>query len=470
MATFTNIPTEKRLLYDIIKKPERDRFDFVGLYLDMDSLGKRMISGNRIAPGYIFESPVEDETRLEFIFHTTATGLRVLATDEKKTLVSLEQAKRKDLNDLLRYQKEQEQSGYGIGSKYPPAFVEKLSSLVPGEILVAPLKMFVCIRNNKKRLILKEVHRNSPIALPILKTFSSYSEERISLDYAPMLQALWNECVERGRESAQITISTMDTAQELINKLVADLGRSDKRIDIGPVSFTVRKNILGEIRWYDDEGRSIDGENVKILIAWLNSAPVITSIERTGSPSGFSDNAVLDLLGEMYRNKDYISAFNTLKAYCKKNHGRITIKLHSYVRDKEKELPRFNAITFTFSENEVTLSYHKDNLLTEPETDPRPATEKDFVEFCEQKYRERYDLIMDSSKQEILQSYPQVANEIADKVAARMAEAKMEKEDMAKGIDISFEQERSDLDEIVESSKSKAEKEDERPWDADLGF
>ena len=425
MRTFKDVTAADRVLYAKIKSElQKDVFGYVKVYQAVDSVARNMIAAGQTESGHIYQFPLENKKSLQFTCHGIGTQLKLLGSEETE-LVSLTDAKNYTYPALVKFENQMRKLNIGIGEQYPAAFLEDLHFLEPGDLLISPKKSAVCIDNKKEKLTLKDICPKTDESIPIHILYEKCPTAKITTSDWKSVQSFWRECTAPGIASTGNTIVYSSMAQELIDALVKTLSMKEyKELDLGPVKLGVRM-VPAPSRpvWTDEQGKKIKEENVKIIIAWLNNAPVITTFDRKDETSAFTDDAVQDLLAQVCKDRDFEGAYNILKAYCKDNHGDLIVRMGSYIRKNKRQL-YYTAATFTFTDEGVTISEHIGDQLQNGFSRTQPATKQQFIDFCIEKYTEQHQFCIAESREQVVRGYSSALNaELKQEQAAEAVEA-----------------------------------------------
>lgn len=440
----------------------QSKYDILNLYLKLEKASKKFFEINEMTEGDTFTIPLEDGSFLEHKFYKDCTTVDLINPDKTiKSAITREDSYKKEYSFLDGYTQALKNSEMGIGPHYPEELKEFLKNIKVGEVLVFDNgKSFVCSLNDGEQLNLIQTSNNTKV--PHISEINKSKSYSVILSNKLSLQHFYSAVRDNYNDDLRCRITTTNKAQELINRCYAGLDKKTKKIKIGPNEFKVKKSInSNKMKWYDNNGNKIEEEKVKLLLGWLDIVPVITEFKReeTDPQNEFNDNIIREEINKLFAGKYFMDAADMLSKYCVANNQELSINLSSYIDNNGN----YEATTFVFrSDNNncriFKLSY-ADNDFTKDPNQIEEVDEADFYEFCEQKFDERFIMIENDIKKEILKNYPQYKGKLFEKIIHDLAEKEAKRQ---KIFNINIEKSREDISNLTKSMLEKEEDEIER--------
>lgn len=426
-----------------------DRFNISALYLALIDISKKYMSMNTMEEGKLFKVMLEDNSRLEFQFYKSGGCLIAYSVRGREVIVSKEDMETGNITELKNYEGKMKENNIGIGSPFPDRFKQIVKGILPGELLVfGNGKAYACIDEDPVAKRLKPSCKKTDLNNnPFIDLFKSYKTVTLHTEDWMEMQLFWSKVCDSDDDNLVVRIGSLTRAQETINKCTGGLSAGQtKKIDFGIISFHVKRSRLSkEYKWYLDNGKEIACETVKIIICWLNTAPVITDFKRNDNNAVlcFNDSLIKNKLNHLYKKKQYDVAYKLIMEYCTENKGTLKVSVKSLISDKEQYVGK--SIVFT-KDGAFSLLY-PDGDFTKDAASVTKAAEQEFIEFCQQKYDESYIYIKNEKMAEIREQYRNAPEELAEKVAERATEMSLENTEADMGIEVAEE----DVSTLVES-------------------
>lgn len=392
-----------------------DRFNLSGLYIALERESKELFKKGLLKEGEVFPIPLENGNTLEMRFYKEYSTLDQIAKDRTTHLISKKDSFAKEYNALYAVEDMAKASMIGIGYAHPEHLAEYLGNVKPGEILIAGKDALVCTFNMGGNVSFAK--RSFKTETPRISELSKAESVCVVLSSYISVQEFYRNTRNRVTESAEYRVETLTTAQQLLNRLFA--GDSTKQIKLGPNRFYAQKE-NGQMRYFGEDGVEIPEETLKITIAWLNRAPVISEYRQTKSgTTDFEDKSLAGEVEKLLNGKNYKEAYNFLKNYQEERNDGKPITLKSYVKNGND----YKAISFTFKVLNGICKVYKSEYENDDFSGRKsyvPVNADSFREFCEEKYGENYTLMVSSYKERIFKEYPNCNGHLAQKIAADM--------------------------------------------------
>ncbi len=393
-----------------------DRFNLSGLYIALERESKELFKKGLLKEGEAFPIPLENGNTLEMRFYKEYSTLNQIAKDRTTHLISKKDSFAKEYNALYAVEDMAKASMIGIGYAHPEHLAEYLGNVKPGEILIAGKDALVCTFNMGGNVSFAK--RSFKTETPRISELSKAESVCVVLNSYISVQEFYRNTRNRVTESAEYRVETLTTAQQLLNRLFA--GDSTKQIKLGPNRFYAQKE-NGQMRYFGEDGVEIPEETLKITIAWLNRAPVITEYRKTKSGTiDFQDKTLASNVEKLLNEGNYPKAFSTLLSYQESKNDNKPITFKSYIRQGND----YKAIAFTFKNINGICKVYKSEFENDDFTGKEsfvPVTSKDFRSFCSEKYEQNYALMISIHKSEIYNQYPNCKGDLADKIAQRLS-------------------------------------------------
>lgn len=384
------------------------------LYVSLEKIAKQNLLNNTMNYGDSFTVYLGNGVALRFQYDKNTSIYAFNYKDKKKTEEELvlkatdnRQEERKQLSfygDMLRQQQ------VGLGIHYPKEFQELLFELTPGQLVSFENgAAYVCMKNNKHELTLKEVFYGEINELNIESFMSSQTIKLNYLDETKVQNFYQkNQKMRTGNISGDYTfIKKIDNDLKFIYKNLQN--NTTKQFQFGPIFLNVRKNILGFPTWYDNQGKKISEETVRYLFGFLNTKPVVTDFirnEETEEKKGL-DALFKFRMEKLSKNKDFEQMLNIIKLYVIKNKSDLKIDVKTFEKD---EKGNFNSISYIFKEFEgrcdLLKVYYEDNDFNGDIKSVKKITEQEFLSFCEEKYNAEHFSILTKSFQKLRELNP----------------------------------------------------------------
>lgn len=443
---------KKEMSVAVREQRTSDLFDISALYHTLTDIAEKHIRINDMEEGRLFKVMLEDNSRLEFQFYKTGCSVISYGESGREVLISKEDMINGDITQLKAYEEKMKENVVGIGSPFPNRFKQMISSVSPGELLVfGNGKAYACMDEDPAAKYLKPACRKTDLSFtPFIDLFKAYKTIRLHTDDWMEMQLFWSKVCEKDSDDLVARISSFTRAQETINRCTGSLGAGQtKKIDFGIISFHVKRSRLSkEYKWYLDNGKEIGSETVKTIICWLDAAPVVTDFKRSDNNAilSFNDSLIKEKLNSLYKKKQYAVAYQLVNEYCAVNKGTLKVSMKSLVPEKDQYVGK----SIVFSKDGAFMLLYPDGDFTKDAASVIPATEQDFISFCQLKYDESYIYIKNEKMAEIREQYRNAPEELAEKVAERATERTMEVSETDMGLEVA----EDDVSTLIESFSS----------------
>lgn len=405
----------------------QNKYDTLNLYLKLEKASKKYLESGEMKEGDVFFTPLENGAFLEQHFFKNYSVLDVIRPDKQVIhVISKDDSCNHEYRQLLGYSQALEDSGLGIGPKYPEKLVAILKDLKVGQVLVCENgRSYVCEQNTNGWLQL--VRTSDTTAIPHFSAFQNNERISVLLSDNISIQHFYAQIRDNHNDDVRFRVTTTHRAQELLNQCFAGLNDKTKLLKIGPNEIRVKKSLFSkELTFYGNDGSKISENSVKMMLGWLDVAPVITEFERKAHTpeTEFNDNMMRSDFDTLFSLEGYDEAHTLIAGYCLQNKGAVSINFKSYVNGE--------AISFIFKYHNgncqiYKATYEDNNFLNDP-TKLEPSTTEEFVSFCKIKYKENFIRVRNEVQNNILKDYPQYHGEFLDKVIDTMTKNKIKGE------------------------------------------
>jgi len=344
--------------------------------------------------GDSFTVPLENGAFLKQIFYKDYSVLRLKRPNmEESEVISKKDSYKKEYSYLLGYTNALEDSQLGIGPRFPNDFLRTLRNIKAGQVLIFENgKSYVCEYN--KDNVLRLVKTSDDVYVPHISEFQKSEAFSVNLTDNIGIQHLYAQMRNMYTDDVEFRTTTTYKAQELLNKCLAGLDKQTKVLQIGPNKIRVKKSVFGKnLVYYDENGTKISEDSVKVLLGWLNAAPVITEFDRKQytEKSFFDDTMFKSDLSLFLSAEEFHIASGAIETYMKENGNEdLSIKFHSY--DKNA-----TAVSFIFKhvDNKIKIykAIYQDNDYSKDVKTIKEASFSEFETFCKQKYNEHQSFV-----------------------------------------------------------------------------
>lgn len=420
---------QKEMTYIVNLVRQEDRFNLILLYEKLKKSGEWFIARSTIEEGTLFKVLLESGSCMELQFYRNYTLLVSYGEEGRQVLVDRTDSIQKDYRTLEGYMIAMKENHFGIGAPYPEKFKDIVLGMNPGELIVFDRGIsYAEMKKEEETVYLKKTcpKIEHPENIDFKTLFKSYKTIEVNPYDRISLQRYWNRVCNTNTGSMTARIEVLSNAQLLINQCAGTISAGQtKKLDFGVIVFHVKRSRIKHIlKWYLDNGESIDENTVKIMIAWLNAAPVITEFKRNDNNAvyDFNDTLIKGNLEELYRKKDYATAYRLISEYCKKEKGSLSVSQTSYVKNGMK----YGGVSFLFTKDDVFKLEYPDGDFTKDAASIKKAGMDEFIKFCEEKYNDSFLSLKNEKMAEIKAQYKSAPEEIMEKVAETEAKREME--------------------------------------------
>lgn len=405
--------------------------DLMDLFKDMDRSMQVYFEDKKIANNSMYNVYMSDQSVLKFIFFEWYTTLYHIKKGNESCIVSENNyhsrnyAKLRDLENKIRTE------NMHLGIYIPPKFIKCLKDIEPGELLTfSNESTYACFDHQKDILTLKQCCRMSKATDNIFELYDRSKNYRINTASNDDIYNFYSDITEAEPVLSYRKADISTRPQELLNKYTNDLdGDKLRKFQFGPFKVrATRSNDKKKLLWYDDMGNRISQLDVKIMIAWLDTTPIVTDFQREDSDTEDSADTVYDekvkaLLEQLYASGRFKDLYNVIGGYCKKQNGRLNITLRTYNATKRG----FEAVGFSFvyKNNAVKvfkLQYENNNINNDI-LSVSPTSIDEFEEMCKNKKENYKSFVKDKVKENIKHKAP---NQKLDLIADIIAQNRIE--------------------------------------------
>lgn len=410
---------------------QQDKYDALNLYLKLEKASKKYLASGDMKEGDSFVVPLEDGAFLRQEFYNKYSTLTLINPNKKEIVaISEEDSYKNEYRYLLGYSQALENSQLGIGPRHNTEFAKALREVKAGQVLVFDNgRSYVCQYN--KEDVLRLVRTSNTTKIPYLSEFKNSEAFSINLTDNIGIQKFYAEIRDPYNDDVRCRITTTYKAQELLNKYTAGLDKQTKVLQIGPNKIRMKKSWTSkQISYYDEQGNKVPEEQVKILLGWLNAAPVVTEFQRSQSTpkQEFDDNMARADIDMLFAGKQYAIAANVIDTCCQESKQDLAVNFTSYVENKNG----FEAVSFVFKYKDgdtrlYKITYKDNDFSKEPES-IQPVGYEEFENFCQKKYNDSLVYIKNQIKDEILPKFPQYHGAFLDRVIENIAKRRLKEE------------------------------------------
>lgn len=404
----------------------------MALFTSMDKAMQQYFR-KKDAPGdHLYKVYLTNQTVLEFVFNELYTTLFYISGNIKATVVSEISYHNKNFQKLLNLEKVLKEENVGIGMAIPKEFVRCIKSISPGEIAFFSNECaYACFDKQAVKLTLKKCCNLSQENISIFELYNRYENHRIRTDEFRSIYKFYEKLIEAGTVLSVRKMNISTKPQEIINRYTGDIDEGElKELKFGPFKVRVtRSKTKKKLLWYDDCGNLISMQDVKIMIAWLNTSPIVTEItkkEDSDNPTDtVYDEKVKALIEKLYSLKKFSEIFKLIKEYCKGRKKGLSVTLKTYNATKKG----FEAvgIAFTCIDNDVKVFkvQYEGNNINNDISSITPTDEAEFAQICTNKSENYIAFVKDKVKTQIKdKAQPQKLDLIAEIIAKNDIEAR----------------------------------------------
>lgn len=420
---------KKEMAYIVNTIHKEDRFDLVRLYKSLRKSGEWFIARNAIEEGTLFKVLLESGSCMELQFFRFYTLLTSYGEEGRQVLVNKTESIREEYKTLEGYAIAMKENKLGVGAPYPEEFKNVMQALRPGELIVFDRGIsYAEIKKEEDTAYLKKAcsKTDAASASDFVSLFKNYKTTEVDTGDKISLQRFWNLVGNKDTYSMNARVEALSDAQLLINKCAGTLAAGQtKKLDFGVIVFHVKRSRLKKVlKWYSGNGESIDEDTVKVMIAWLNAAPVITEFKRADNNAvhDFNDRMIKESLESLYRKKDYATAYRLVSEYCRKEKGSLSVSQTSYVKNGMK----YGGVSFLFTQDDVFKLEYPDGDFTKDAASIKKADIKEFTTFCEEKYNDSFISLKNEKIAAIREQYKSAPENVMEKVAEHAAMRELE--------------------------------------------
>ncbi len=440
----------------------RDRWNFTGLYIELDHESKRMIANGTMPEGTRYEIPFETGTPLALTCYSDSTQLDAVDGDKKLTLISRDASVQKEYRMLEAYtagHKDYDGGAFypGIGERFPESFYNMfVNDIEPGRILTFDTgntcKSYVCTRKTLSTRKLKPLY-SGDISKATIERFGKEKEREYTISDNDM-QRLYREVKTASGSTHMHSINFDDKAQEEINKLYHTLEKGSRTavLEIGNERIHVQKKIFGkDIRWFDKNGNRITEDDAKAYIAWVYSSPLQLNIKYKAKDTAdeidkfIKECAIREAYEESIAESRYFEAIKSLTDAAVRNQKDFKISFDSFVGSGRSTSFVLKVADDRCHISRVIRDADRETLSIEP------VDISVFVSFCEERYKNFRMHEYDWQATSMYERYPNL-NNTRERIIKEAAEKEADKATASfKEVDAKLDAIDPELDALVES-------------------
>ncbi len=412
-----------RIIKEHIQKNDQDLID---LFKDMDRSMQKCFEDGKISNNSTYNIYLTNQNYLKFTFYEWYTLVDFCTGSNKICLISENNYHSHNYHRLKNLEDEIKKLNVRLGINVPKKLISCLKEVEPGELITfSSGASFACFDKQKQILTIKECCNLTNRDLNVFKIYDETEAYRLDADNIKSIYRFYEKISSQGPTDALRKCEVSTKPQQIINKYTNDLDDERLRaLKFGPFKVrATRSPGKKQLLWYDDFGNKITALDVKIMIAWLNTTPIITDFIRKEESDNAADTVydekVKALLEQMYAQNRFKDIYNIISEYCKKQKGNLNITLKTYNASKKG----FEAVGFSFlCENDTVkvfkLQYEENNINNDI-SNISPTSINDFEEVLKSKKENYRSFVKDKYKEKIKNT---VSVQKADLIADIMAQ------------------------------------------------
>lgn len=292
----------------------------------------------------------------------------------------------------------------------------------------------VCVDSNEERKVFKKQFSGNLFDIT-MDSFIQSDTYIINVNNQKDLHFLYGKAFSSLTNTADVRITDEYMGQFLCTDIETKIPVSSRKtIEIGPLKITAIKDHNRNVAWYDGAGNELDRELVSSIFGWAKNTIPETRIQdwKNYNPAEGLEPFPADKYNEFLCSiKEYANErkFDLLveHAFCFAKNGEImTLSIEDLEQDKNGN---FIPVTYAFKTDELGQHIYK---FTYPDANiyewPKTATEitkEEFLRFCQQKYDDTYQSIINKNEKTIARltaaglSKNEAINQIINKIKQR---------------------------------------------------
>lgn len=388
-------------------------YDIYHLYTELEKTAHKYLIENSMERGATYIIPFKDGSHLEFAFYmngTAVTRVNVDGTEDKMLLrkdrPEAEQRILKILSNTYYNAKS------GIGEPYPEQVEKALRDAKVGDIITFSDsgKMYVCSWTEKTNSFktFQQLHMEKFSGK--LEDFKTFNTVNINLNDKWGIQKFYDENKNTLSSRMECRVFCDKLSQDWVNHIAmtTEIGESTA-VDFAGIHLIAQKAEDKVLRWYDASNSQVSEEKVKLLYAYLKTAPVERKIRRQKTVDRLYDNTLIyNKIKDYYSDADFKGAYDYIMEECGKNGHGFMYQERSVVQDSETKFSPKSFAFFQKKDGEVAVTEveYEDNDPDKPVKSIKKSSLKEFMMYCDKKYDARYHMIRNKTEEELRKNYP----------------------------------------------------------------
>ncbi len=363
---------------------------------------------NQISNGSVFNVYLTNQNILRFKFYEWYTLLFFITRHKETCIMSESNYHNKNYCKLQLLEQELIKNDIHIGLEVPKTFVKCIKEVESGELISFSNEIaYACFDKQSDSLTLKRCCEMTRPDVNIFELYNKNKNYKLNPENTKAVYNFYTDLIKSGAVFSARKIDISTRPQEIINQYTNDLCEGKiRKFQLGPFKIRATRSVSSKkLVWYDDLGNQISATDVKIMIAWLNTTPIITDFIRKEE----TDDAVEDLydakvrayIEKFYSLGRFKDAYRLISEYCKKQGENLNITLRTY----NSTIKGFEAVGFSFSckgdDVKVYKLQYENNDINNDVLSVSPAKVEDFERICASKKENYLEFVKDQVKETI---------------------------------------------------------------------
>ncbi|MCR5670142.1 MAG: hypothetical protein K6G10_03985 [Butyrivibrio sp.] len=389
-----------------------ERFNFLKLLSECEKKVRPLIQKEEGDNKHVHLVPLDNGGLLEVDFHKKYT--LVYEYDEKmqKTeVLARTSSERGETATLRSFSSKLKKSKVGVGYPFPETLQNMFRSLRVNELFVFENGLaFLCTKRQGNIVTLKKICGNITGDSDISTLLSDGKEFDVDPSATNEMQALYRLVFDKYTDSAKGRISNMALTKEYVDVLIGGAeSKTDKRIDLGPMMFRLKKPFMSQPKIYDSENHVMAPEKMVVLYAWMRNAPVIIDFIHADNKKdhSFDNTRFEEHIEQFFKDGKFDNAYRSICEYVLRLKGELKIEIKTYIKSGDD----FYADGFLFSFENGTVftrrATYADNDITHRIVSLKKSPQRIFTDFCTEKYNSDYFLMKNNKRAVLRKSLPQ---------------------------------------------------------------
>ena len=383
--------------------------DVVNLYLKLEKASKSYLESGEMKEGDSFRVPLEDGTELNIsFFKKYSTVVAKNMRGQEIDAVTEADSYKKEYRFLDALTFTLQNINLGIGPRYSSDFEKAVMQAKSGDVYhFDNNKVYVCVQKSEEQVSFVRISNGDKT--PKIEDIDKYEHEVIIKDSPLSFQSFYKKVRDEYTDDTKFRVASITSARELLNSLL--INRQDtKTLQIGPNKFFVKPSKEGKgLSYYSSNGDLISEERMLFLVGWLQASPNTVQIVRTKNHSeqkAFEDVECKRIFERMMAENDFTGALEFVSGYLAENDNSLQIDMSSYVAGEDS----FEPVSYIFKSVNGELSIKKlsyiDNDFSKEVSKVESVSVTDVINYCKEKYDDRFELIKTGIINSILKDYP----------------------------------------------------------------